>query len=159
MISIGSKPAFQLQTFCSSSIRKRRIRSSLCVVAGSLTRMHSRRRQQVSSISLIISQTSCSLFGKITFSKKQINRELSSTCSPGCLRFLRDNSSWGASPIGAFSALALSYAALSIGGVWEMTLYGAPLKPLTSCPALLLQAGSWNRSCSTPGSSLPRLML
>ena len=55
--------------------------------------------------------------------------------------------------------LALSFAALSIAGVWTMVLYGTSLKPLMFCPAALLQAGSWNRSYSTPGSRLPRLML
>ena len=47
MISIRLKPAFRFQASCSSSIRKRQIRSSLCDATSSLTRMRSRARSRV----------------------------------------------------------------------------------------------------------------
>ena len=65
----------------------------------------------------------------------------------------------GAPPVGVSSTLVLSFAALSIGGVWAITLDGAPSTPLMLCPAVLLQTGSWNASCSTPVSGLSRLRL
>ena len=68
--------------------------------------------------------------------------------------FLGDTGSRSAPPIGVSPALALSLAALLIGGVWPMAVNGAPSISLMFCPAILLQAGSWNFSCSTPGSSL-----
>ena len=49
MTSIRSKPASRFQPSCFSSVYKRRIRSSLCVEASSVARMHSRRRQLVAS--------------------------------------------------------------------------------------------------------------
>ena len=52
------------QAFCSSSLRKRRIRPSLCVAASSLTRIHSRRRQRIiASTSAITFRTSRSFIG------------------------------------------------------------------------------------------------
>ena len=52
--------------------------------------------------------------------------------SPGSLRFSGNNGSHDAPPIGVFFVLALSFVALSIGGVWAVMLYGAPSKPLCS---------------------------
>ena len=49
-------------------------------------------------------------------------------CPHGCLpqtRFLGDTGSRGAPPIGVSSALALSFTAVSIGGIWAMALYCA----------------------------------
>ena len=131
MISIRSKPASRFQGFFSSSIRKRRIRCSLYVAARSLTRMHSCRRQHVAFIYLILLRASCSLVGRIIFSKKQMQKRNSrspvfplpratftaASRSPGFLRFPGDNCSRDAPPIDVSSALALSFTALSIGGV------------------------------------------
>ena len=64
------------QAFCSSSLRKRRIRPSLCVAASSLTRIHSSRRQLTASTSAITFRTSRSLIG--IFLKS--NEKLSVTC-------------------------------------------------------------------------------
>ena len=83
MISIRSKPVSRFQAFCSSSIRKRRNRSSLCVTASSLPRMHSRsRRQYVASIPLIILRASCSLHVGKPFTSNKIKKELSFTDVP-----------------------------------------------------------------------------
>ena len=139
-ISILSKPASRFQAFCSLSIRKRRIRPSLRAVASSLTRIRSRRRQLVASTSAIIWRTSCSLFGEIISSKNRYKYNFySSECpllrdgltaasrNPGSLRVFGDNGSCDALPTSVFSALALSFAALSIGGVWAVMLYSARL--------------------------------
>ena len=75
MISIWSKPTSLFHAFCSSIIRKRRVRSSLCDTASSLTRMRSRMLQHVASNSLIILRTSRSLSGKVIFFQKQIKTE------------------------------------------------------------------------------------
>ena len=146
IISIRAKPAFLSHGFYSSSIQKRRIPSSLCVAASSLTQMHSRRRQHVASNSAIILRASCSLSGKIIFSKKQIKNRVWNSRSPvcpccsgfpwgfphGCLLHSKspgNAGSRGAPPISVSSALALSFVALSIGGVWSMTFYGALQPP------------------------------
>ena len=140
MIPIRSKTASRIQVFCSSSIRKRRIPSSLCVAASSLTRIHSRRRQLVTSTFAIVLRT---LRSSISIFFNQIKNAVFETrvhltCSPrgvgllrgcphGCLpqsRFPDDNGTRDAPPIGVSSALALSFAALSIGGVWSRVLYG-----------------------------------
>ena len=68
-------------------------------------------------------------------------------------RFAGNNGSHDAPPIG------VSFATVSTGGAWVMMLYDARTNPLMFCPAVL-QAASWNRSsCSTPSSSLPRVVL
>ena len=62
MISIRSKSSSLFQTSCSSSIRKRHIRSNLCDEASSLTRMRSCTRQiefLVIRSSLAVSIVSC----------------------------------------------------------------------------------------------------
>ena len=84
------------------------------------------------------------------------------SCPHGCLpqsRFPGNVGARGAPPIVVSSTLALSFAALSIGGVWAIALDGAPSTPLMFCPAVPFQTGSRNRFCSTPGSSLPWLVL
>ena len=73
--------------------------------------------------------------------------ELSFTCVPaaqgcphGCLlqsRFPGDADSRGAPPIGVASALAFSFAALSIGGVWAMMLDGTRTTLPMYSPAVL----------------------
>ena len=143
-----SKPASRFQAFCSSSIRKRRIRPSLCVAASSLARIHSRRRQLVASTSSIIWRTSCSLLGKIIFSKNiyQVKKNIfvhlcplpsAASRSPGSHRFPSNNGSRDASTIGDFSALALFFAALSIAGVWAVMPYDTPSKTCRYIPQLL----------------------
>ena len=98
VILILSKPASHSQVFCSSSIRKRRIRPSLCVAVRSLTRIHSRRRQLVAFTSVIIWPTSLVC---------QLPRAAltAASHSPGSLRFPSDNGSRDAPPIGVSSAL------------------------------------------------------
>ena len=166
VVSLLSKLASRFQAFSSSIIRKRRNHPSLCNATSSLTRIHSRRRQFVDSTSSIIWWTSCFLFGKIIFSKNRSkNNFYSPVCpltraasrSPGSLRFPGDNGSHDAPPTGVFYALALSFAALSIGGVWTMVLYGAPSKlPMyppavlqTGVKSILLHSRPASRSCSS----------
>ena len=74
MISIRSKPPSLAQAYCFSSVRKRRIYSSLYDEASSLTRMSPRTRQLVAPNSSIILRISRS--GKIyIFLPKQIKLE------------------------------------------------------------------------------------
>ena len=49
-VPMRSKPVSCFPIFCSSSIRKRRFRHSLCVAASSFAQIHSRRYQLVASI-------------------------------------------------------------------------------------------------------------
>ena len=56
-------------------------------------------------------------------------------------RFSSGTASRDAPPIGVSSALVLSFAAFSIGGVWAIALDVAPSIPLMICPAILLQPG------------------
>ena len=70
-ISILSKPPFLFQAACFSSIRTRRICSSLCDEASSLSQMSSRKRQTIAANHAIIKQTSC--FGIFIFSNSDKN--------------------------------------------------------------------------------------
>ena len=110
MISIRSKPASLFQAFCSSSIRNRRIRSSLYVEVSSLTRMHSCRRQLVVASSAIIFRALHSL--KDIFSDSDNNGVFETLvhlyartvqgCPKGCLqksKYPGDTGSCGAHPI------------------------------------------------------------
>ena len=62
-------------------------------------------------------------------------------------------------PIDFISKLALSFTRLSVAGVWAVSSTALLQKPQKFGPAVLIQAGSWNRCCSTPGYRLPWLML
>ena len=133
-VSILSKSTSRFQAFCSSSIRKRRIRSSLCVAASFLARIHSRRRHLVTSVSATMFLTSL-FFSTGTFFQNQIKKQsvtrVHLTCTPrqglpsrrppvvqvpsGSLGIVALATL--TPPIGVFSVLALSFAALSIVGV------------------------------------------
>ena len=141
VISNRSKPASRLQSFCFSSIRKRRIRSCLCVAASALTRMHLRRRQLVASTYAIILRTSRSWKGMfLSDEKKSQCLELVFTGLQNS-RFLGDNGSRDTPPIDTSSALSLSFAALSIGGVWAMMFYGT-IQLFRCSPQLFFRLGS-----------------
>ena len=124
IMSIRSKPASRFQASCSSSIPNaafdhvcalRQAPSPGCIHAGA----------NMLPLNLIILRASCSL-------GKSWTMELSFTCvlaaqgyPHGCLqqsRFPDDTGSRGASPTGVSSPLTLSFAALSIAGVWAMVL-------------------------------------
>ena len=56
-------------------------------------------------------------------------------------RFLGDNGSRDTPPIDTSSALSLSFAALSIGGVWAMMFYGT-IQLFRCSPQLFFRLGS-----------------
>ena len=85
MISISSKRSSLFQAFCSSSIRKRCIRSSLCDEASFLTRMRACTRSR-GPLVLLSFCGHCALVKAFVF-QIQIKREclrLSFTCEPRC---------------------------------------------------------------------------
>ena len=99
----SAEASLSLRAFCSLGIRKRRIRSSLCVAVSSPTRMSSQRFQLVASSSAIISRTSRSFIGIFFYRVKNggFQTRVHLTCSPRCPG-LRRRCSYGCLPQSSF---------------------------------------------------------
>ena len=148
MISIRSKPASRFQASCSASIHKCRIRL-ICALRQALSPGRILATTNLLPLILLSFCGHRAPSRQFFFFQNQIKNKvfetlvhLWSALLRAALRAASESPGSLAIPaLVALPALALSFAALSIGGVWAMSLDGAPSTPLMFCPAVFFQAG------------------
>ena len=146
MVSIRPKLACRFQAFCTSSIRKRCFRPTWSMRCSKLS--HPDTFTQAPTCCFFFFNHLADIVHSVWenhLPQKQIKiRTFVHLCplprdashSPGSISFPGNKGSRDSPPIGVFTALALSFAALSIVGVWAVMLYGTPPKHvdvLSSC--------------------------